>query len=90
VEGWGIIDSSETPGGCWTHVSRVLVAGYRALLPGQVVHLDWESAQQDGYQYRTTRTWPVDMDLVVATVKHGGPTGPYRSRHTVIFDDDQI
>jgi CspA family cold shock protein len=88
-EGWGVIDSPETPGGCWTHFSHVLVAGYVALQAGQIVNLDWESARQDGYKYRTTRTWPVDTEPVVATVKHSGPTGPDSSRLTVVFDEDQ-
>jgi len=32
--GWGVIDSPETPGGCWAHSSAVLVAGYKTLAPG--------------------------------------------------------
>lgn len=30
-EGWGVLDSPDTPGGCWTHFSHVLTAGYRSL-----------------------------------------------------------
>jgi CspA family cold shock protein len=88
-EGWGVIDSPQTPGGSWTHFSHVRVAGYVAFQPGQIVNLDWERADQDGYNYRTTRTWPVDTEPVVATAEHGGPTGAYSSRLTIVFDDDQ-
>ena len=67
-EGWGVIDCSETPGGCWAHFSVVAVAGYKALAPGQDVALDWEPAQQDGYSYRAVRTWPADRPPVVDRV----------------------
>ena len=28
-EGWGVIDSDQTPGGCWAHFSDVEMDGYR-------------------------------------------------------------
>jgi len=28
-EGWGVIDSVQTPGGCWAHFSAVAVEGRR-------------------------------------------------------------
>ena len=34
-EGWGVIDSPATPGGCWAHFSSVRVAGLGALSAGQ-------------------------------------------------------
>jgi CspA family cold shock protein len=58
AEGWGVVDSVETPGGCWTHFSVVDVVGYRRLVPGQPVDLDWESPGQDGYAYRALRVVP--------------------------------
>lgn len=51
-EGWGVIDSPDTPGGCWAHFSHLAMTGYRALKTGQVVELEWEAAGQDGYSYR--------------------------------------
>ena len=51
-EGWGVLDSSQTPGGCWAHFSAVEMTGFRSLVAGQKVDLEWESAEQDGYQYR--------------------------------------
>ena len=30
-EGWGVIDSPDTPGGCWAHYSNVAVTGHESL-----------------------------------------------------------
>jgi len=58
--GWGVLDSSETPGGCWAHFSSIDTGDrevYRSLRPGQVVDLDTERPGQDGYDFwaRTIR-----------------------------------
>ena len=58
-QGWGVIDSAETAGGCWAHFSHLAVPGYRELATGQAVALEWEPADQDGYAYRATRVWPL-------------------------------
>jgi CspA family cold shock protein len=58
MEGWGVIDSPETPGGCWTHFSHVAMRGYRTLEIGQLVELEWQESGQDGYRYRAVRVWP--------------------------------
>jgi CspA family cold shock protein len=57
-EGWGVIDSESTPGGCWAHFSAVRVTGYRALTRDQQVLLDFEAADQDGYSFRAVQVWP--------------------------------
>jgi CspA family cold shock protein len=57
-EGWGVLDSPETPGGCWVHFSHLDMTGYRGLDPGQAVLLDWEAPGQDGYGYRAVRVVP--------------------------------
>ena len=57
-DGWGVVDSPDTPGGCWVHFSHLDMPGYRALSVGQVVRLDWESPGQDGYDYRAIRVIP--------------------------------
>lgn len=56
-EGCGIVDSQDTPGGCWAHFSHLAMPGYRALQAGQAVEFEWEIADQDGYSFRTTRAW---------------------------------
>ena len=58
-DGWGVLDSSETPGGCWTHFSQVDMEGLRTLAVGQVVDLGWESPAQDGYDFRAVRVVPL-------------------------------
>lgn len=56
--GWGVIDSAQTPGGCWVHFSEIAMDGYRELAAGQRVSFDVERADQDGYSYRAVRAWP--------------------------------
>lgn len=68
-EGWGVIDSQDTPSGCWAHFSHVIMQGYTSLTPGQPVEMEWEMFGQDGYTYRAVRVWPhnkepVDIDRV--------------------------
>ena len=83
-EGWGVVDSTQTPGGCWTHWSSIASGGYRDLRPGQAVELDWELADQDGYAYRAVRTWPADADPVEPdTTDHDGA---FSSSVTIRFD----
>jgi len=57
-EGWGVIDSPETPGGCWAHFSAIEMAGYRSLTARQHVSFEFETAHQDGYHYRAITVWP--------------------------------
>ncbi|GGQ04346.1 hypothetical protein GCM10010249_23440 [Streptomyces roseolilacinus] len=55
-----MLDSPETPGGCWAHYSTIEVTGFRTLSPGQRVDLEWQAPgfQQDGYDYRALRVVP--------------------------------
>ena len=57
-QGWGVIDAQDTPGGCWAHFSSVAIDGYRELVRGQAVNLEWEAVDQDGFRYRARRVWP--------------------------------
>ncbi|MET8264449.1 cold shock domain-containing protein [Micromonospora arida] len=57
VDGWGVLDSDATPGGCWAHFSNVLMSGYRFLSPGQPVSFEFETGWQDGYDYRALAVW---------------------------------
>ena len=54
-QGWGVLDSEATPGGCWTHFSHLDFDGYRSLTPGQQVQLVAESSGQDGFAWRAVR-----------------------------------
>jgi CspA family cold shock protein len=79
-EGWGVIDSEHTPGGCWAHCSSVQVAGYRALEAGQVVSFRHENADQDGFTYRAVELWPAGQGPVAADHEISGPTEAYRGQ----------
>lgn len=62
-EGWGVLDSPETPpGGCFGHYSDIHAPpGFRTLSPGQKVDLTWEAPpgfKQDGYDYRAVSITP--------------------------------
>ena len=58
-EGWGVIESDATPGGCWAHYSIVLVPGFKRLEAGQHVEFTYEAAAQEGHAYRATEVWPI-------------------------------
>ncbi|WP_413769070.1 cold shock domain-containing protein [Rhodococcus pyridinivorans] len=53
--GWGVLDSSETPGGGWAHWSHIDTTGFCALEAGEVVDFEWEERGQDGCRFRATR-----------------------------------
>ncbi|WP_256991011.1 cold shock domain-containing protein [Rhodococcus sp. 06-235-1A] len=60
-EGWGVIASDRTPGGCWLHYSDIEGQGFKTLTVGQSVALEYEDlgakyrgGNQDGYRYRAT------------------------------------
>ncbi|WP_101951300.1 hypothetical protein [Mycobacterium sp. 3519A] len=72
-EGWGVIDSPETPGGCWAHFTHLwnddevergpgevieISGGFRELFEGETVDFEWESPGQDGYSFRATTVRP--------------------------------
>ena len=83
-EGWGVIDSPDTPGGCWAHYSSLV--GFGHLQAGQEVTLDYELAQQDGYDFRATRVQPTSGEPDWPTIVVTGPSEAYRSTLTITFD----
>jgi CspA family cold shock protein len=68
-EGWGVLDSTETPGGCWAHRSNAVVRGYATFTVGQEVRMEFEAAGQDGYAFRVFRFWPADQTPDRATTE---------------------
>lgn len=82
-EGWGVVDSPDTPGGCWVHFSVLRMDGYKQLVPGQEVVLDVEEATQDGYDFRATVAWPGNTAATAAfsstlTIRFDGAPPPVR------------
>jgi cold shock protein len=84
-QGWGVIETPDTPGGCWTHFSHIAMRGHRELVPGQAVALDWEMADQDGYSYRAVRVWPAGSDPVEQVAERDSTA--YSSTLTLRFQD---
>lgn len=89
-QGWGVVDSEATPGGCWVHFSSVLLAGYRALEPGRAVTFSFEVVEQDAYSFRAVEVWPADQPPVSTRGMVPGPSAAYHSTLTITFDrEDQ-
>ncbi len=86
-EGWGVVDSPATPGGCWAHWSTVAVVGYRSLAPGAAVQLEWEAAAQDGSAFRAVRVWPAGREPAGDAARTSGEDGAYSSTLVLTFDD---
>jgi cold shock protein len=86
AEGWGVIDSEDTPGGCWAHYSSVLVPGYRALGAGQPVTLDVERAEQNGYSFRAIEVWPAGQEPHRTESEGSGAPSAYHSTLTITSD----
>jgi len=86
-DGWGVIDSEDTPGGCWAHFSTVLVRGYRALRAGESVTLDYEPAQQDGFSFRAVEVWPADQEPYRTETEAQDPPDAYRSTLRITHGD---
>jgi CspA family cold shock protein len=87
-EGWGVIDSQDTPGGCWAHVTCVLVLGNPTLRAGQPVTMDCEPAEQDGYAFRAIDVWPAgQVPHRPVREETTGASAGYGSTLTISFDD---
>jgi CspA family cold shock protein len=87
-EGWGVIDSPDTPGGCWTHFSHIETNGYRALRAGQTVALEWSSPGQDGFLYRAVRVWPDGHEG--SPVARDAESGSFASTLSLSYDDPDV
>ena len=87
-DGWGVLDSAATPGGCWTHYSAVLVPGFRELEAGAAVEFAFESAEQDGYAFRAVEVWPADQAPVRSGHEVSGPSPAHQSTLTLTFDSE--
>lgn len=57
-DGWGVLDSQHTPGGCWCHFSSLAVEGTFKTIPvGAGVEFLFELGEQDGYAFRAVEVW---------------------------------
>ena len=53
-EGWGVLTSAETPGGCWAHFSAIEAVGFRSLEVGEQVRFVYVTPGQEGYDFIAT------------------------------------
>ncbi len=62
----GVIDSDDTPGGCWTFGATVAIAGFPSLDEGQVVEFEWRPTGEldQSYNFITLRAWPAGVEPV--------------------------
>lgn len=84
-DGWGVVESEATPGGCWLHYSSILVPGHRSVEVGLAVLFTFEEVDQDGFRYRAVQAWPADREPVRPPEHEGGTM---RSVLTLTFDDE--
>lgn len=91
-DGWGVIDSADTPGGCWVHFSHVVSSGFARLTPGEQVTFTYETARQDGFDYRAVLVWPAGIEPEAAgrAVHVEGPSAAYRSSLTIRWLDGSV
>ena len=91
--GWGVIDSPDTPGGCWVHFSSIVVtSGMRALTPGDPVTFTYETGWQDGFGYRADLVWPpgAETGTPQRAHDHHGPSAAYQSSLTIRWPDGTV
>lgn len=88
-EGWGVIDSPQTPGGCWVHCFAVAVATQDGLRRGQDVAFTYEQVDQDGFHYRAARAWPWEEQPAQrpGTAVFNDRSGAHTSSLTLTYDD---
>lgn len=87
AEGWGVIDTEATPGGCWAHFSALRLPGAPVLAAGDRVEFTCDEAAQDGYRFVAVEVWRLGTEPVDHRI-HLGPGSPaYRSHLRITFDD---
>ena len=89
--GWGVIDSADTPGGCWVHFSMIVSEGFRSLKPGDHVTFTYEAPGQDGFNYRAVLVWPPGVRPgTPQRPTREGPSAAYRSSLTIRRPDGSV
>src|SRR4051812_46447152 len=79
-EGWGVVDSLATPGGCWVHFSSLEMPGFKQLRAGTPVQFVYEELDQDGYPFRAVTVWPGVATAYAGSLTSSpdGPPAPVR------------
>jgi len=91
-QGIGVIDSADTPGGCWVYYSNIVTDGLGTLTPGDRVTFTYEALRQDEFDYRAVLVWP--PGIVPGTPQrarhHHGPSAAYQSSLTIRWSDGTV
>jgi cold shock protein len=89
--GTGVIDSGDTPGGCWVHFSNIVTDGLGTLTPGDRVTFTHEALRQDGFGYRAVLVWPPDVEPGTSPPRaNDGPSAAYQSTLTIRWADGTV
>jgi CspA family cold shock protein len=86
-EGWGVLDSAATPGGCWVHFSAIVATGYRTLRAGDEVEFAFAAAEQDGFAFTAEQVWMPGVESGPRAAPSRPSDGAYRSTLTIRYDD---
>jgi CspA family cold shock protein len=88
----GVIDSADTPGGCWVHFSHVVTDGVGRLVPGDQVTFTYEAVPQDQFSYRAALVWPpgVEPGIPGRARPQDAPSIAYESRLTIRWSDGTV
>ena len=86
-EGWGVLDSPQTPGGCWMLYSIIDMARPVSVEVGQEASFSFEKEPQDGFEWRALRVRPAGTPPG-PEIEVSGPDEGYRSKLTLYFDAD--
>lgn len=91
-QGLGIIDSEDTPGGCWVHFSNIVTDGFRTFAPGDHVAFTHEAVPQDGFHYRAISVWlpGVKPGTLPRVRRQDGPSAAYHSELTIRWPDRTV
>ena len=83
-EGWGVLDSPETPGG-WMLYSMIDMPRPVSVDVGQEGWFSYEEGPQDGFDWRAIRVRP-DGTPPGPVIEPSPPSSAYRSWLTLSFD----
>lgn len=89
-DGWGVIDSPVTPGGCWVLYSQIDMPHPAELQVGQQVDFSFEQVtSQDGYQWRAVAVRPEGAEPSAGREHVTNPQGSFRSTLRIEFDETE-
>lgn len=88
-EGWGVIESDETPGGCWTHWTTVRVAGPPALTEGLRVNFTFRERATHGFDYETCEVWRHGEEPVDDSIQLGPDSPAMQSTLSLTFHEPE-